>query len=127
MRATTSPLPYVAHFAANGDEMLASAREHGLEHISNSRCALSLGAGRAAQDQDATRQGVVIGAWTSSKGKFSSLMVGVHRSHLAYASNVGTGYGTETVSRIMPALRQLRQQSRSAAKNRRRADQTSIG
>src|SRR5581483_10534018 len=45
-------------------------------------------------------------AWKSNKGKFSSLMVGVHRDgHLAYTGNVGTGYGAETVSRIMPALK----------------------
>src|SRR5262249_6067635 len=30
-RAKTSPLRYVAHFAADGDDVLASAREHGLE------------------------------------------------------------------------------------------------
>ena len=49
---------------------------------------------------------VVIGAWTSNNGKFSSLMVGVHKNgHLAYTGNVGTGYGAETVKRIMPALK----------------------
>ena len=55
---------------------------------------------------DETPHEVVIGAWTSNKGKFSSLMVGVHRDgQLVYAGNVGTGYGAETVSRIMPALK----------------------
>ena len=48
----------------------------------------------------------MIGAWTSNNGKFSSLMVGVHKNgHLAYTGNVGTGYGAETVKRIMPALK----------------------
>jgi len=108
-RAETSPLRYVAHFAADGDDMLASAREHGLEGIISKQADASYRAGRTGNWlKIKTRPGqeVVIGAWTSNKGKFSSLMVGVHRDgHLAYTGNVGTGYGAETVNRIMPALR----------------------
>jgi bifunctional non-homologous end joining protein LigD len=48
----------------------------------------------------------VIGAWKSNAGKFRSLMAGVNRSdHLAYVGVVGTGFGQDTVRRIMPALK----------------------
>ena len=108
-RAKTSPLRYVAHFAADGDDMLASAREHGLEGIISKQADAPYRSGRGGGWlKIKTRPGheVVIGAWTSNKGKFSSLMVGVHRDgHLAYTGNVGTGYGAATVSRIMPALK----------------------
>jgi bifunctional non-homologous end joining protein LigD len=108
-KSKTSPLRYVAHFAASGDDMLASARKHGLEGIISKQADAPYRSGRGGSWlKIKTRPGqeVVIGAWTSNKGKFSSLMVGVHRNgHLAYTGNVGTGYGAETVSRIMPALR----------------------
>ena len=108
-KARTSPLRYVAHFAADGDDMLASAREHGLEGIISKQADAPYRSGRhGGWRKIKTRPGheVVIGAWTSNKGKFSSLMVGVHRDgHLAYTGNVGTGYGAATVSRILPALK----------------------
>ncbi len=108
-KSKTSPLRYVAHFAADGNDMLASAREHGLEGIISKQADAPYRSGRNdSWRKIKTRPGheVVIGAWKSNKGKFSSLMVGVHRDgHLAYTGNVGTGYGAETVSRIMPALR----------------------
>src|SRR5205814_9049222 len=44
--------------------------------------------------------------WKSNAGKFRSLMEGVHRGdHLAYVGVVGTGFGQDTVRRIMPALK----------------------
>src|SRR5258708_35892907 len=47
-----------------------------------------------------------MGGWKSNAGKFRSLMVGVHRGdHLAYVGVVGTGFGQDTVRRIMPALK----------------------
>lgn len=108
-RAKTSPLRYVAHFAADGNDMLASAREHGLEGIISKQADAAYRSGRGSgwlKIKTRPAHEVVIGAWTSNKGKFSSLMVGVHRDgHLAYSGNVGTGYGAETVSRIMPALK----------------------
>ena len=49
---------------------------------------------------------VVIGGWTSTHGKFSSLMAGVYRGkHLAFVGMVGTGYGQDKVKQIMPALK----------------------
>ena len=49
---------------------------------------------------------VVIGGWTSTNGKFSSLMAGVYRGkHLAFVGMVGTGYGADKVRRLMPHLK----------------------
>ena len=49
---------------------------------------------------------VVIGGWKTTDGKFRSLMAGVYKGdHLVYTGIVGTGYGRDTVKRIMPALK----------------------
>jgi bifunctional non-homologous end joining protein LigD len=49
---------------------------------------------------------VVIGAWNSNGSQFRSLMAGVYRGdHLVYVGNIGTGFGAEKVSRLMPALK----------------------
>ena len=49
---------------------------------------------------------VVLGGWKTTNGKFRSLMAGVHRGdHLAFVGIVGTGFGQDTVRRIMPALK----------------------
>ena len=108
-RAKNSPLRYVEHFDAAGDEVMESARNAGLEGIISKQADAPYRSGRPGSWlKIKSRPGheVVIGAWTSNNGKFSSLMVGVHRNgHLAYTGNVGTGYGAETVKRIMPALK----------------------
>jgi bifunctional non-homologous end joining protein LigD len=108
-RSKTSLLRYVEHFDASGDEVMESARTAGLEGIISKQADAAYRSGRPGSWlKIKSRPGheVVIGAWTSNKGKFSSLMVGVHRNgYLAYTGNVGTGYGAETVKRIMPALK----------------------
>ena len=51
-------------------------------------------------------QEVVLGGWKTTNGKFRSLMAGVYRGdHLAFVGMVGTGFGQDTVRRIMPALK----------------------
>jgi bifunctional non-homologous end joining protein LigD len=48
----------------------------------------------------------VLGGWKTTGGKFRSLMAGVYRGdHLAFVGMVGTGFGQDTVRRIMPALK----------------------
>ncbi len=48
----------------------------------------------------------MLGGWKTTNGKFRSLMAGVHRGdHLAFVGIVGTGFGQDTVRRIMPALK----------------------
>src|SRR4029434_5363583 len=49
---------------------------------------------------------VVIGAWNSNGSQFKSLMAGVYRGdHLVYVGNIGTGFGAEKISRLIPALK----------------------
>jgi bifunctional non-homologous end joining protein LigD len=51
-------------------------------------------------------QEVVVGGWKTTSGKFRSLMAGVYRGdHLVFVGMVGTGFGQDTVKRIMPALK----------------------
>ena len=51
-------------------------------------------------------QEVVLGGWKTTNGKFRSSMAGVYRGgHLAFVGIVGTGFGQDTVRRLMPALK----------------------
>ena len=51
-------------------------------------------------------QEVVLGGWKTTSGKFRSLMAGVYRGdHLAFVGIIGTGFGQDTVRRIMPMLK----------------------
>ena len=48
----------------------------------------------------------MLGGWKTTQGKFRSLMAGVYRGdHLAFVGIIGTGFGQDTVRRIMPALK----------------------
>ena len=51
---------------------------------------------------------VVIGGWSTTAGKFRSLLVGVHRGdHLIYVGRVGTGYSADKVKQLMPRLKEM--------------------
>ncbi len=108
-RSGRAPIRYVEHFDASGDHMLATARESGLEGIISKRIDAAYRAGRRSHWLKVkSRPGheVVIGGWKTTGGKFRSLMAGVyHDGHLIYTGIVGTGYGRDTVKRIMPALK----------------------
>jgi bifunctional non-homologous end joining protein LigD len=111
-RAATSnrtPIRYVEHFDTNGDQILASARATGLEGIICKRAEAPYRAGRGGSWlKIKSRPGheVVIGGWKATAGKFRSLMAGVYNGdRLVYTGIVGTGYGRDTVKRIMPALK----------------------
>ncbi|MGY4473199.1 DNA ligase D [Bradyrhizobium sp. USDA 3364] len=101
---------YVEHFEERGDAVLDSARKLGLEGIVSKRLD---GAYRSGRSDDWTKakiragHEVVIGGWKTTNGKFRSLMAGVYRGdHLAFVGIVGTGFGQDTVRRIMPALKE---------------------
>jgi bifunctional non-homologous end joining protein LigD len=50
----------------------------------------------------------VIGGWSTTKGQFKSLLVGVHRDgHFVYVGRVGTGYGAAKVKTLLPRLKVL--------------------
>ncbi|HTB00666.1 MAG TPA: DNA ligase D [Bradyrhizobium sp.] len=100
---------YVEHFEADGDAVLQSARKLSLEGIVSKKLASPYRSGRSENWTKAklrAGQEVVLGGWKTTGGKFRSLMAGVHRGdHLAFVGMVGTGFGQDTVRRIMPALK----------------------
>jgi bifunctional non-homologous end joining protein LigD len=100
---------YVDHFEDDGETVLQSASRLGLEGIVSKKLSAPYRSGRSESWTKAkTRAGqeVVLGGWKTTHGKFRSLMAGVHRNgHLAFVGIVGTGFGQDTVRRIMPALK----------------------
>jgi bifunctional non-homologous end joining protein LigD len=100
---------YVEHFEVDGEAMMQSARELSLEGIVSKKLDSRYHSGRSESWTKAKSRGgheVVLGGWKSTNGKFRSLMAGVYRGdHLAFVGMVGTGFGQDTVRRIMPALK----------------------
>jgi bifunctional non-homologous end joining protein LigD len=107
--AARKAISYVQHFDASGHDVWESACNSSLEGVISKKADALYVSGRTDDWTKAKcRVGheVVIGGWKSNAGKFRSLMVGVYRDgHLAYTGVVGTGYGQDTVKRIMPALK----------------------
>ena len=108
-RSKTRLIRYVEHFETGGDAVLQSACKLSLEGIISKKLSAPYRSGRTESWTKAKcRAGheVVLGGWKTTNGKFRSLMAGVHRGdHLAFVGMVGTGFGQDTVRRIMPALK----------------------
>jgi bifunctional non-homologous end joining protein LigD len=102
---------YVEHFESGGDAVLKSACRMSLEGIVSKELDAPYISGRTAHWTKAKcRAGheVVIGGWNSNGSAFRSLMAGVYRgNHLVYVGNIGTGYGGDKMSRLMPRLKAL--------------------
>jgi bifunctional non-homologous end joining protein LigD len=100
---------YVEHLATGGDAILKSACKMSLEGIVSKRLDAAYRSGRTdSWLKSKCRSGheVVIGGWTTTNGRFRSLLVGVHRGeHLVYVGRVGTGYSQTKVERILPRLK----------------------
>ena len=100
---------YVEHFEESGDTVLQSAKKLQLEGIISKKLDAPYRSGRSESWTKAKVRGgqeVVLGGWKTTNGKFRSLMAGVYRGdHLAFVGMVGTGFGQDTVRRIMPALK----------------------
>ncbi len=100
---------YVEHFESGGDAILKSACKLSLEGIVSKKLSAPYRSGRSeAWTKAKCRAGqeVVLGGWKTTNGKFRSLMAGVYRGdHLAFVGMVGTGFGKDKVTRIMPALK----------------------
>jgi len=100
---------YVEHFDEEGETVLKSAQKLSLEDIISKKLDAPYRSGRTESWTKAkVRAGheVVLGGWKTTNGKFRSLMAGVQRgNHLAFVGMVGTGFGQDTVRRIMPALK----------------------
>ena len=104
-------LRFVEHFTSGGDAVLLSACRMNLEGIVSKRADAPYISGRGDNWTKAKcRAGheVVIGGWSTTAGKFRSLLVGVHRGdHLAYVGRVGTGYSAPKVNQLMPRLKEM--------------------
>ena len=100
---------YVEHFESGGDAVLKSACRMSLEGIVSKQADAPYASGRTDSWTKAKcRAGheVVLGAWNNNGSQFKSLMAGVYRGdHLVYVGNIGTGFGAQKVSRLMPALK----------------------
>jgi bifunctional non-homologous end joining protein LigD len=108
-KATAKSIRYVEHFESGGDAILKSACKLSLEGIVSKKLGAPYRSGRSDSWTKAkcrAGQEVVLGGWKTTGGKFRSLMAGVYRGdHLAFVGMVGTGFGQDTVKRIMPALK----------------------
>ncbi len=102
-------IQYVEHFEESGDTVLESARKLSLEGIISKKLGALYQSGRSeswTKTKIRNGQEVVLGGWKTTNGKFRSLMAGVYRGdHLAFVGIVGTGFGQDTVRRLMPALK----------------------
>lgn len=102
---------FVEHFETGGDAVLKSACRLSLEGIVSKRADAPYQSGRTvtwAKSKCRAGHEVVIGAYSTTSGKFRSLLVGVNRGdHFVYVGRVGTGYSAKTVKSILPKLQAL--------------------
>jgi bifunctional non-homologous end joining protein LigD len=108
-KSKAKSIRYVEHFESGGDAILRSACKLSLEGIVSKKLVSPYRSGRSENWTKAkcrAGQEVVLGGWKTTNGKFRSLMAGVYRGdHLVFVGMVGTGFGQDTVRRIMPALK----------------------
>jgi len=102
---------YVEHFTNGGEAVLNSACRMSLEGIVSKRLDAPYRSGRGeAWTKAKCRAGheVVIGGWTTSGEAFRSLIAGVNRDgKLVHVGRIGTGFGRDKVSRLLPRLKAL--------------------
>jgi len=100
---------YLSHVEAGGEAVWQTACKMSLEGIISKKLSAPYQSGRSENwTKTKCRAGheVVLGGWKTTNGKFRSLMAGVYRGdHLAHVGIVGTGFGEQTVKRLMPALK----------------------
>src|SRR6202011_5240267 len=93
----------------DGEAVMESAAKLDLEGIISKKLSAPYHSGRTegwTKAKARAGQEVMIGGWKTPSGKFRSLMAGVYRDdHLVFVGMVGTGFGQDTVKRIMPALK----------------------
>jgi bifunctional non-homologous end joining protein LigD len=102
-------LRYVEHFESTASTVLLSACKMDLEGIVSKRLDAPYVSGRNGSWTKAKcRAGneVVLGAWTTTSGRFRSLLAGVHRNgRLEYVGRIGTGYGESVIGELLPVLK----------------------
>jgi bifunctional non-homologous end joining protein LigD len=104
-------LRYVDHFVVAGEAVLQSACRMHLEGIVSKRIEAPYESGRTQtwlKSKCRAGHEVVIGGYTTTNGAFRSLIAGVNREgRLAAVGRIGTGFGRETVARLLPRLKAL--------------------
>ena len=102
---------YVEHFESGGNEVWLSACKMNLEGIVSKRLDAPYVSGRHGGWTKAKCRGgqeVVLGGWTTTDGRFRSLLAGVHRDgRLEYVGRIGTGYGEAVAGKLLPTLKEL--------------------
>ena len=107
--ADIAALHYVEHFESTASTVLLSACKMDLEGIVSKRLEAPYVSGRNGSWTKAKcRAGneVVLGGWTTTAGRFRSLLAGVHRNgRLEYVGRIGTGYGESVTGDLLPKLK----------------------
>lgn len=107
-KAAAARWRYVDHFETGGDAVLQSACRMSLEGIVSKRLDAPYRSGRTetwVKSKCRAGHEVVIGGWTGEAGQLRSLIVGVNRDgKLVHVGRVGTGFGRDTVARVLPRL-----------------------
>ncbi|AZO41427.1 DNA ligase D [Mesorhizobium sp. M7D.F.Ca.US.005.01.1.1] len=102
---------YVEHFTNGGDAVLRSACRLSLEGIISKKADATYVSGRTdtwVKSKCRAGHEVVIGGWSTTNGKFRSLLVGVNRGeHFAYIGRVGTGFSEAKVKQLLPRLKAM--------------------
>ncbi|TDR85315.1 DNA ligase D [Enterovirga rhinocerotis] len=111
LRSASAGLRFVEHFVEAGDAVLMSACRMHLEGIVSKRLDAPYRSGRGETwTKSKCRAGheVVIGGYTTTAGKFRSLIAGVNREgRLVEVGRIGTGFGQKKVAHILPKLKAL--------------------
>ncbi len=99
---------YVDHLDTGGEAILKSACKMSLEGIVSKKLDAPYRSGRTdswVKSKCRGGQEVVIGGWTTTNGRFRSLLAGVYRGEdLVFVGRIGTGFGQAMAERIMPRL-----------------------
>jgi bifunctional non-homologous end joining protein LigD len=100
---------FVEHFETGGEAVLRSACRLSLEGIVSKQADAPYVSGRTetwAKSKCRAGHEVVIGGYSTTNGKFRSLLVGVNRGdHFVYVGRVGTGYSAAKVKDLLPKLK----------------------
>ena len=103
---------FVEHFENGGEAVLRSACRLSLEGIVSKRGDAPYVSGRTntwVKSKCRAGHEVVIGGYSTTKGKFRSLLVGVHRGDgFVYVGRVGTGFGATKVGELLRKLQALK-------------------
>jgi bifunctional non-homologous end joining protein LigD len=105
-------LRFVEHFEDGGEAVLRSACRLSLEGIVSKRGDAPYVSGRTntwVKSKCRAGHEVVIGGYSTTAGKFRSLLVGVHRGDgFVYVGRVGTGFGAAKVKTLWRKLQALK-------------------